>query len=111
MGRLLTALGRVLRGLTGGTPQAGMTEDGWPTCAVPVRMLEFVDPWTSDRKLRLFCVACGRGVWHLLEDERGRHALEVAERYAGGLAGAGELAAARAAARRASDAAPPGAAA
>jgi hypothetical protein len=40
----------------------------------------------SDRKRRLFALACCRRFAHLLDDPRSRHGLNVAERYAEGLA-------------------------
>jgi len=63
----------------------------------------------AERELRLFACWCvrntplhdGRKVWDLLTDKRSRAAVEVAERYADGLATDDELAAAGAAARAA----------
>jgi hypothetical protein len=52
----------------------------------------------TDRELRLFSCWSLRQVWHLLADERSKHAVEVAERYAEGKATESELAAAWAAA-------------
>ena len=51
-----------------------------------------------DREKRLFAVWCARQVQHLMTDARSITALEVAERYANGLASKEELAAAWAAA-------------
>jgi len=52
-----------------------------------------------EREMRLYAVWCARQVQHLMTDARSLAALDVAERYAAGLATTAELAAARAAAR------------
>jgi hypothetical protein len=60
-------------------------EKEWLECTDPTTMLEFLRGKASDRKLRLFAVACCRRFQHLLVPEA-CEALEVAERVAEGTA-------------------------
>ena len=71
-----------------------MTEEEWGLCGDPVPMLAFLAGRADGRKLRLFACACTRRVWGRLED-LARAAVEVAECFADGTAGAAELRAAR----------------
>jgi hypothetical protein len=71
-----------------------MTEAEWLTCANPHPMLECLRAKPSDRKLRLFAVACSRRVWNLI-DPLGQSAVDVAEAYADGLTDPDEMRAVR----------------
>jgi hypothetical protein len=68
-----------------------MTEEEWWACAEPGPMLRFLKGKATDRKARLFAVACCRRIWCLLEDERSRVAVEASERYCEGSASGAEL--------------------
>jgi hypothetical protein len=57
-----------------------MTEPEWLSCTDSGPMLEFLKGKASDRKLRLFAVACVKRAKRLLREKEGRHALELAER-------------------------------
>jgi hypothetical protein len=70
-----------------------MTEQEWLACMHPRPMLDFFSGKASERKLRLFAVACCRRVWPQLTGPSGREAVERSERFADGQAGPEELAA------------------
>ena len=62
-----------------------MTEAEWLACTTPKPMLQFLGRKASDRKVRLFAVACCRRVWASLEHEEFRDAVLKAEAFADGL--------------------------
>lgn len=67
-----------------------MKEEQWLSSADPYRMLDFVNGKVSDRKLRLFAIACCRRTWPLL-GEASRRVVEMADAYVEGLVTAAEL--------------------
>lgn len=75
---------------TGGKADA-MTEQEWLVCDDTYKMLAFLGDRGSERKVRLFMTNCCRRSWHLIQDERCRKAIEVAERFAEGQVGDQEL--------------------
>src|SRR5262245_57338200 len=64
-----------------------VTEAEWLSAIEPESMLLALRGKASNRKLRLFAVACCRRIAPLFTDERSRAVLKVAENYADGLAG------------------------
>jgi hypothetical protein len=74
-----------------------VTEADWNNSTEPQKMIEALraSGKASDRKLRLFAVACCRRLLHLLPEWRHRRHVEVAELYADGKAGEEELGGAR----------------
>jgi hypothetical protein len=80
-----------------------MTAADWITATDPQEMLAFLDNSGrgSERKLRLFAVACCRRIWHWMPDKRSRDAATIAEKFAEGCVGRNVLMAAhRAISRR-----------
>ena len=61
-----------------------MTETEWLASSNPEPMLTFLGRKASDRKVRLFAVACCRRVWSSLEHEAFRDAVQKAEAFADG---------------------------
>jgi hypothetical protein len=79
----------------GGAVEEFLTENEWLACNNQGQMVNHlldqgIITW---RKMRLFACACVRRIWHLIGDERGYRAVEVAERFADDQATKRELAA------------------
>jgi hypothetical protein len=67
-----------------------MTEPEWLDCTDPMLILEYLPESATDRKLRLFAVACCRRIWHLLREAGSREAVAIAEQDAEGFIGRNE---------------------
>jgi len=80
-----------------------MTESEWLTCTDPNELLRFLGRSASERKRRLFAVACCHHIWSNMTDRCGRRAVQTSERYADGRATKEELETAFSAADRAQD--------
>ena len=77
-----------------GLRRCNMTEQEWLDCPDWREMFTFLEGRLSDRKLRLFAVACWRLAWPQLPGE-GKNAVEFAEKFADGYASIQELQAIR----------------
>jgi hypothetical protein len=66
-------------------------EAEWLACTDLFTLLQYRRRPFTDRKLRLFACACCRQLWDLLNFNLSRAAVEVAERFADGLATEAEL--------------------
>lgn len=71
-----------------------MTEQEWLARTDWRELFDFIEGKVSDRKLRLFAVACCKTAWLLLGEDS-RKAVEIAENFADGLATGKELQAVR----------------
>jgi hypothetical protein len=60
-------------------------EATWLVCTNPMPMVAFLNASASNRKLRLFCCACCRRIWEMIDHPELRSTVEVGERYADGL--------------------------
>jgi hypothetical protein len=80
--------------IEGTSGEQTVTEAEWFTCTDPAAMLEYLQGKASDRKPRLFAVACCRKIWHLLSDkhENGMKVVIAAEKLADGLVSRYEVA-------------------
>ena len=82
----------------------GIRKDTNKIVSNKIRFIRKIETW-NDKTARLFACWCVKQIWHLLTDERSKHAVKIAEQYANGEASKKDMAAARDAARAAARAA------
>lgn len=87
----LRVLNHCFRTLRNGFHDRPTTGAMWAECHDPALMLDHLQGRVSDRKFRLFAVACCRRVPHLLAKRRSQRAVDVAERFADGIATSEDL--------------------
>jgi hypothetical protein len=75
--------------------EGSMNEDEWLNGADVTELLTFLKGRCSDRKLRLFAVACCQRIWGLLQREDAKELILTAERHADGLVSRNAMRAAR----------------
>jgi hypothetical protein len=68
-----------------------MTPEEWPTSTDPMAMLAVMYLSQSDRKLRLFAVACARRVASFMDNRGDVAAMDTAEQFADGRASLAQL--------------------
>jgi hypothetical protein len=73
-----------------------VNEAEWLSCTDPQEMLEALRAAgaATDRKLRLFAVACCRRIWNVIRDKQSKAAVECSEKNADGQIGKEQLVAA-----------------
>lgn len=74
----------------GTSGETTVTEAEWLNCIDLQMLLDYLPGRASHRKVRLYVCACCRRNWPLIED-RGRHAVSVAEQFTDGLIPGEEL--------------------
>ena len=75
----------------------GIRKDTNKIVSNKIRFIRKIETW-NDKTARLFACWCVKQIWHLLSDERSKHAVTIAEQYANGEASKKDMDAAWAAA-------------
>jgi hypothetical protein len=78
-----------------------VTEQEWLACDYPQKLLKYLGPKVSDRRLHLFAAACCRRSWEQLTNAELRQSIETAELFADGQVGQKQRGSVFAAAKRA----------